>query len=93
MKEVNLNEVVTPLLKKKGMTKRDLAFAIGVTPGNLLKYLQNPTLKNLLAIADVLGCSLDELCGLSSPQRVAAPNSEMVVVEIGGVRYKLVPME
>lgn len=56
--------MLRPLRAEKGLGQREVAAGIGVTPGAVAQWelgLSNPTLPNFLALADLLGCSLDQL--------------------------------
>ena len=52
------------LRTEKGLGQRAVADRIGVTPGAVAQWelgLSNPSLSNLLALAELLHCSLDQL--------------------------------
>ena len=52
------------LRTKQGLSQRKVADQIGVVPSAVAQWelgLSNPSLSNLLALADLLGCSLDQL--------------------------------
>lgn len=59
--------------EKKGLKQNELAKAVGVTPTTISAYEKSdtdgngkkPTLENAQAIAEVLGVSLDWLCGMA----------------------------
>lgn len=53
---------VEQLLNDTKMTKRQLAQELGLRPQNLNSALRSPRLDIILAIADIFGVSLDDLC-------------------------------
>ena len=60
---------------RMGMSQRDLAARLGLSPGAVALWelgRTNPTMENLLALADVLDCTLDELFGREPPERTSA---------------------
>ena len=60
---------------RMGMSQRDLAARLGLSPGAVALWelgRNNPTMENLLALADVLDCTLDELFGREPPERTSA---------------------
>lgn len=61
-----LSEILMALRKAKGLTQKDAASQIGVTPSMLTNYEKGktePTLTTAQRIADFYSVSLDELCG------------------------------
>lgn len=56
--------MLRPLRMEKGLGQREMANRIGVTPGAVAQWELgqcNPSLANLLALADLLDCSIDQL--------------------------------
>ena len=56
--------MLRPLRMEKGLGQREVANRIGVTPGAVAQWELgqcNPSLANLLALADLLDCSIDQL--------------------------------
>lgn len=54
------------LREAQGMTQRQVAREMGVTPGAVAKWelgSNRPTLDNLLALSALFGCTMDMLCG------------------------------
>lgn len=63
------------LREAHGISQRDLAVNLGVTPGAVAKWELGytvPTVDNLLALADLFGCSLDAIFGRETPGRTSA---------------------
>lgn len=59
----------------RGLTQRRLAQDLNMTPGAVAKWelgYTTPTMDNLVALADLLGCTLDELSGREPPERTSA---------------------
>lgn len=57
------------------MSQRELAKRLNLTPGCVAKWelgLSAPTVKNLLALADLFGCTLDAIFGREPPGRTSA---------------------
>lgn len=53
------------LREEHDMSQRDLAKAVNVCPATICHWetgKKDPTLLNLLALADLFHCSLDDLC-------------------------------
>lgn len=60
---------IKKLREAHGMTKSDLADRMSVRPPTVFKWengLANPTVANLWAMADIFGCSMDEVAGRKS---------------------------
>ena len=56
--------------EKKGITQSELAKRVGVTQSAVAKWETGgftPSTSTLFALADVLGCTVDKLCGRPSP--------------------------
>lgn len=56
--------MLRPLRAERGLGQREVADGIGVTPGAVAQWelgLSNPSLSNLLALTDLLDCTLDQL--------------------------------
>ena len=54
------------LREARGLSQRKLADAIGVTPGTVALWelgLRNLSMQNLIALADLFGCTIDRLLG------------------------------
>ena len=50
--------------EKKGISQRKVADQIGVSPSAVAQWelgLNNPSMTNVIALADLLGCTLDQL--------------------------------
>ena len=63
------------LRETHGISQRDLAASLGVTPGAVAKWelcFTVPTVENLLALADLFGCPLDAIFGREPPGRTSA---------------------
>jgi DNA-binding XRE family transcriptional regulator len=61
---------LTRIRRQRGMSQTDLARAIGVTRPAVSRMeagASNPSLAVLVALADALGCTIDELCGRTNP--------------------------
>lgn len=62
---MNIGEKIQELRKAQNITQKDFAEKVGIPYMTLVKIEQgvsdNPTIKNLKAIADALNISLDEL--------------------------------
>ena len=66
---------IRELREARDLTQRQAAKELRVTPGAVAKWETGatvPTLDNLLAVADLLGCSLDALFGREPPERTSA---------------------
>ena len=66
---------ILPLRESKGLSQRKLAEDIGVSPGEVARWelgATTPTTADLVALADVLGCSMDALFGRAGPEQTAA---------------------
>ena len=64
-----------PLRESKGLSQRKLAEDIGVSPGAVAQWelgATTPTTANLVALANVLGCSMDALFGRAGPEQTSA---------------------
>ena len=58
------------LRMQKGISQKKVADQLGVVPSAVAQWelgLNNPSVANVLALADLLGCSIDELYGRSDP--------------------------
>lgn len=58
------NSAIARIRIERGMTQQELAEKIGVTYSNVSRWERgevSPTIKSMLKIAAVLGCSLDDL--------------------------------
>jgi DNA-binding XRE family transcriptional regulator len=61
---------LTRIRRQRGMSQTALARAIGVTRPAVSRMeagASNPSLAVLVALADALGCTIDELCGRTNP--------------------------
>ena len=59
----------------KGLSQRAVADQIGVTPGMVALWemgMRNLSLRNLIALADLLGCTTDQILGREPPGRTSA---------------------
>lgn len=66
---------IRPLREARGMSQRKLAADIGVSPGAVAQWelgATTPTMSNLVALANVLGCSMDTLFGRAGPEQTSA---------------------
>ena len=64
--QLTLGENIKRLRTAKGMPQKALADAIGVSQQVVSMYeggIREPTVRNVRAMASVLGCSMGELCG------------------------------
>ncbi len=63
------------LREAKGLSQRTVADRIGVTPGSVAQWelgMKNLSLRNLIALADLLGCTTDQILGREPPGRTSA---------------------
>lgn len=70
-KRLNLKEI----REARDMTQRRLAQDLGVTPGVVAKWelgYHSISMENLVALADVLGCTTDEILGRAGPEQTSA---------------------
>ena len=61
--------------KARGMTQRQLAQSLNTAHGTIAKWELGYTglsMENLVALADVLGCSTDEILGRAGPEQTSA---------------------
>lgn len=69
------NPQIKMLRESHGMTMRELAARLNVSSPAIV-YWENgsnyPSLPNLLAMADLFGCSLDAICGRDEPGQTSA---------------------
>lgn len=59
----------------KGLSQRKIADLIGVTPGSVSQWelgMKNLSLRNLIALADLLECTTDQILGREPPGRTSA---------------------
>lgn len=66
---------IRALREAKGVSQRKLAEDIGVSPGAVAQWelgATTPTTANLVALANVLGCSMDALFGRAGPEQTSA---------------------
>ncbi len=66
---------IRALREARGMSQRELAKRLNLSPGGVAKWelgLSVPTVENLLALADLFGCSLDAIFGREPPGRTSA---------------------
>lgn len=59
----------------RGMTQRKLARDLNMTPGAVAKWelgYTTPTMENLVALADLLGCTTDAILGRAGPEQTSA---------------------
>lgn len=69
------NPRIKAFREAKGMTVRELADKLYVTAPAVVHWesgKNRPTLDNLLAMADLFGCSLDAICGRDGPKQTSA---------------------
>jgi len=69
------NPQIRALREAKGMTVRELANKLYVTAPAVVQWesgRNRPTLDNLLAMADLFGCSIDTICGRDAPGQTLA---------------------
>lgn len=74
-------ELIHQLRKQRGLSQRDLANILGISPVNI-SQLENdkrePRLETLLKLADALGCKVDDLTSADA-MKVQAPAAEYAV--------------
>lgn len=66
---------IKALREELGMSQRDLAKRMAVTPAAVAQWeagSKKISMDNLLALADVLNCSLDALFGREPPEHISA---------------------
>lgn len=66
---------IRELRKARGMSQRQLANEVGVSPGAVAQWelgATTPTTANLVALASVLDCSMDALFGRAGPEQTSA---------------------
>lgn len=66
---------IRAIREARGMTQRQLAQALQLSPAAVAKWELGqtvPTLENLIAVAEVFQCSLDTLCGRDGPEHTPA---------------------
>lgn len=73
-----ISENIKRIQKERGLTNAQLAEMSGVNPGTLKAWFAkkadpNPTIKQLLGVADALGVGIDELVG--KPESAAGKGS------------------
>ena len=69
------NPQIKALRESRGMTVRGLADKLNVSAPAVVQWekgRKQPTLTNLLAMADLFGCSIDTICGRSLPGQNSA---------------------
>ena len=73
------------LLRRKGMTAKELAVKIGISEGALSKSLSgNPTLERIEQIANALGVSIPELFAPQPTNTITCPHcGKLLKVEKG----------
>ena len=73
------------LLRRKGMTAKELAVKIGISEGALSKSLSgNPTLERIEQIATALGVSVPELFAPQPTNTITCPHcGKIIKVEKG----------
>lgn len=63
------------LREARGMTQRQLAKALGVSPGAVAKWelgYSDISMGNLVALADAIGCTTDAILGRAGPEQTSA---------------------
>lgn len=63
------------LREAKGLSQKDVANRIGVTPGSVAHWelgMKNISMRNLIALSDLLDCTVDQLLGREPPGRTSA---------------------
>ena len=63
---------IRELRERKGMTQAELAKAVNVSKATACQWesgLRRPSLVNLLALANVLECTIDDIVGRDWPQQ------------------------
>ncbi|WP_419510914.1 helix-turn-helix domain-containing protein [Alistipes sp.] len=73
------------LLRRKGMTAKELAVKMGISEGALSKSLSgNPTLERIEQIANALGVSVPELFAPQPTNTITCPHcGKLIKVEKG----------
>ncbi len=70
---------IKKLREEKGFTQKEIANLLGVTHtaiSNYEKGIREPNIKNLIKLADIFGCSLDELLREEVPEEKNESNSQ-----------------
>ncbi len=68
----NFNEILKDMLQDNNLTVKELAKLTKIQDSLLYKYVNNktePTIKNLIKLADYFNCSIDYLIGLSEHEK------------------------
>lgn len=92
--EPNVGRRITSLAEDRGVRFSDIAAALGVTDRGFRHYLQGnrqPSLSKIIAIADLLGVTIDELVRPQQASRGVAAESRSAVIEIDGDEFAAVP--
>lgn len=80
----NLKKVIS----SKGTTQREIAEKLGVTETTISRYVtagpkgRTPNVESLVALAGVLGVSLDTLVGVEPPAAVRQPPDEKILISV-----------
>lgn len=70
--KLELGKKIAKLRTEKGISQEKLAEMLDVTRQAVTKWengKSNPDTENLIRLAEIFGCSLDELCGIDSPKQ------------------------
>lgn len=89
---MNTTERILKLIAAKGITKKDFANAIGVSPSTISEWAANrqTPLPHISKIADYFGVSVDYLLGREKPATPYEldPDRTVVVIGRGGTRQE-----
>lgn len=82
---MTLEEIISEKRKSAGISQEKLAEMVGVSRQAVTKWESGkgkPDTENLIKLAEIFGCSLDELCGNEKPQPKAGihPGSHILVL-------------
>ena len=73
------------LRKRAGLTQDELAQKLNLTPQSISKYERgeaNPDISYLVPMCDALGCTLDELMGLSNVNYIEGRKPRKLVIKV-----------
>lgn len=79
---MNLGETLRNLIEQQGITQKELARKLAITPSALGNYVQNarePDYHTLVRIADYFQVSTDYLLGYHTPERKLSHKEELLL--------------